>query len=98
MSHVLLHKFADFLDHDFKIITLHDPLNQNQGLKLFSAENKNEIENNDLDEELQNLESEFVQNNTVDKDSINVSDSESSEDESEGLPLRSGKRRVTFAN
>ena len=98
VSHVLLHKFADFLDHDFKIITLHDPLNQNQGLKLFSAENKDEIENNDLDEELQNLESEFVQNNTVDKDSINVSDSESSEDESEGLPLRSGKRRVTFAN
>ena len=86
------------MDHDFKIITLHDPLNQNQGLKLFSAENKDEIENNDLDEELQNLESEFVQNNAVDKDSKTVSDSESSEDELEGLPLRNRKRRVTFAN
>ena len=81
MSHVLLHKFADFLDHDLKIITLHDPLNQNQGINLFSAEITDEIESNDFDEELQNLESEFVQNNTVDKDSIFVSDSESSEDE-----------------
>ena len=93
VSHVLLHKFADFLDHDFKIITLHDPLNQNQGLKLFSAENKDEIENNDLDEELQNLESKFVQNNAVDNDY----DSDSSEDEENVLPLRSGKKRVTFS-
>ena len=60
---------------------MHDPLNQSQGINLFSAENTDEIESNDFDEELQNLESEFVQNNTVDKDSIFVSDSESSEDE-----------------
>ena len=90
-----MHKFTDFLDSDFNIITQHDPLDEKLGIKLFDPE----LDEN-LPLEITDLDNEFVQDNAVDNDSNNPnveSDSDSSDDESDGTKLRSGKR-VRFEN
>ena len=84
-----MHKCEDFLDKDFSIITQHDPLEQKLGLHLFNPEG----ENLELAAEINEIPNEYVQNNAVDNDY----DSDSSEDEENVLPLRSGKKRVTFS-
>ena len=85
VTKVLLHKFENFLDKDFSIIT---QLEQKLGLHLFNPEG----ENLNLAPEIDEIPDEYVQNDAVDNDY----DSDSSEDEEDVLPLRSGKKRVTF--
>ena len=95
VSHVLLHKFTDFLDSDFNVITQYDPLDKKLGIQLFDPESD---ENSDsLPSELNKIENEIVQDNAVENNTFSESDSDSSDDESEGTKLRSG-RRVRFAN
>ena len=89
VTKVLLHKFEDFLDKDFSIITQHDPLEEKLGLHLFNPEG----ENVDPAPEIKEIPNEYVQNNAVESNN----DSDSSDDEEDVLPLRSGKKRVTFS-
>ena len=96
VSHVLLHKFADFLDSDFNVITQYDPLDEKLGIQLFDPESDENL--NSIPTELKNIEHEIVQENAVvENNTVSESDSDSSDDESEGTKLRSG-RRVRFAN
>ena len=96
MSHVLLHKFADFLDSDFNVITQYDPLDEKLGIQLFDPESDENL--NSIPTELKSIEDGIVQENAVvENTTVSESDSDSSDDESEGTKLRSG-RRVRFAN
>ena len=36
VTHVLHHKFSDFLDKDFRVITYHDPLERELGIQLYN--------------------------------------------------------------
>ena len=94
MSHVLLHKFTDFLDSDFNVITQYDPLDEKLGIQLFDPESDENL--NSIPTELKNIEHEIVQENAVENKTVSESDSDSS-DESDGTKLRSGSR-VRFAN
>ena len=95
MSHVLLHKFTDFLDSDFNVITQYDPLDEKLGIQLFDPES--DENSNSFPSEIHEIENEIVQENAVENNTVSESDSDSSDDESEGTKLRSG-RRVRFAN
>ena len=57
VTKVLLHKFEDFLDKDFSIITQHDPLEQKLGLHLFNSEG----ENLNLAPEIDEIPDKYVQ-------------------------------------
>ena len=89
VTKVLLHKFEDFLDKDFSIITQHDPLEEKLGLHLFNPEG----ENLNPAPEINEIPDEYVQNDAVDRDN----DSDSLDDEEDVLPLPSGKKRNTFS-
>ena len=97
VTHVLLHKFSDFLDKDFNINTLHDPLDRNMGIKLFD---ESQPENSENEKDLEMLENEYIPVSEPEPTSDVVQssdDSDSSDDEVDVLPLRSGKKRVTFS-
>ena len=100
VTHVLLHKFSDFLDKDFNVITLHDPLERNLGIKLFNPEDESQPDNLENEKDLEMLENEYIPISEPEptSDIIHSSDdSDSSDDEEDVLPLRSGKKRVTFS-
>ena len=61
VTHVLLHKFSDFLDKDFRVITYHDPLERELGIQLYNPEDDGN-ENTAMHEnvkELEMLENEY---------------------------------------
>ena len=55
VTHVLLHKFSDFLDKDFRVITYHDPLERELGIQLYNPED-DENENTAMQENAKELE------------------------------------------
>ena len=82
------------------LITLHDPLERNLGIKLFNQENESQPENSENEKDLEMLENEYIPISEPEPTSDVVhssDDSDSSDDEEDVLPLRSGKKRVTFS-
>ena len=101
VTHVLLQKFSDFLDKDFNVITLHDPLERDLGIKLFNPGDETQPEILENAKDLEMLENEYIPMSEPEPASeiLQNSDSDCSDDDDEDgiLPLRSGKKRVTFS-
>jgi hypothetical protein len=100
---ILINKFSDLLSSDLTELAHLDNFELPEGENLFNEQNVESVENPDenidienfreISEDINQLETEKV---TKNKDPIIASDSDESDDDE--LPdLRSGKRRVRFA-
>ena len=95
-----MHKFSDFLDKDFNVITLHDPLERDLGIQFFNPEDESQPDNLENEKDLEMLENEYIPISEPEPTSDIIpssDDSDLSDDEEDVLPLRSGKKRVTFS-